>query len=428
MNQSAGCPVKSEDEVVIIGGGIGGLTLALALHREGVAFRVYEAVPEIKPLGVGLNLLPHAMKELAGLGLEPELRRKGVETKEYCFFTRNGQLVQQEPRGKFAGYEWPQIAIHRGDLHFTLLDAVRARAGDAAVVSGHRCVSVEQDENAATVHFVDPVTGAALPSVRGRVAIACDGVNSVTRVQMHPKEAVPRYEGTMQYRGTTRWKPYLTGATHFYMGTNETGKLVMYPIRDDIDGQGTQLINWVIEVVRSQEQLQRDWNRRADIQDFIGHFEHARFDWLDIPALMRAADAVYEYPMVDQDPLPFWTEGRITLLGDAAHPMMPRGSNGAAHAIIDATTLASLLAAGGDPRDALKAYESRRLKATGDVVLANREIAPDAIIRVVEERTGGKPFARIEDVISTQELEQWQARYKKVAGFAREDLGRKVSV
>lgn len=418
--------MKAQDEVVIIGGGIGGLTLALALHREGVPFRVYEAVQEIKPLGVGLNLLPHAMRELAGLGLEAELRSKGVETREYCYFTRNGQLVQREPRGKFAGYDWPQIAIHRGDLHFTLLDAVRARAGADAVVSGHKCVSVEQDDEAAIAHFVNPASGAALPPVRGRVAIACDGVNSVTRVQMHPKEAVPRFEGTIQYRGTTRWKPYLSGATHFYMGTNETGKLVMYPIRDNIDGQGAQLINWVIEVVRPTDQLQRDWNRRAEVGDFIHHFEHARFDWLDIPALMRAADAVYEYPMIDQDPLPFWTEGRITLLGDAAHPMMPRGSNGAAHAIIDATTLAELLGAGGDPRAALKEYEARRLKATGDVVLANREISPDAILRVVEQRTGGKPFDRIEDVISAQELEQWQARYRKVAGFAREDLSRGV--
>lgn len=419
--------MKSHEEVLIIGGGIGGLTLALALHRQGIPFRVYESAPEIKPLGVGLNLLPHAMRELADLGLEAELSRKGIETQQYCFFTSNGQLVQSEPRGRFAGYEWPQIAIQRGDLHFTLLDAVRARAGADAVVTGHRCVGIEQDDNAAIAHFVHPATGEALPSVRGKVAIACDGVNSMTRVQMHPQQAVPRYEGTIQYRGTTRWKPYLTGSTHFYMGTNETGKLVMYPIRDNIDGQGTQLINWVIEVVRPSEQLQRDWNRRAAIEDFIHHFEHAKFDWLDIPALMRAAEAVYEYPMIDQDPLPFWSQGRVTLLGDAAHPMMPRGSNGSAHAIIDATTLAKSLARHADPCAALQEYEAVRMPATSSVVLANREIAPDAILRVVQERTGGKPFQRIEDVISAQELEQWQDRYRKVAGFAREDLQAKVA-
>ena len=417
--------MKAQNEVVIIGGGIGGLTLALALHQRGVPFRVYEAVPQIKPLGVGLNLLPHAMRELAALGLDAELRGLGIETREYCFFTRHGQLVQSEPRGRFAGYEHPQVAIQRGDLHLALLRAVHERAGETAVLCGRRCVGVAQDADGVEVQFVDP-DGVALPSVRGAVAIACDGVNSVVRLQMHPKEAVPRYEGTTQYRGTTRWKPYLSGATHFYLGTNETGKLVMYPIREDIDGEGTQLINWVIEVVRPMEQLQRDWNRRAEVGDFIHHFEHARFDWLDIPALMRAAEAVYEYPMIDQDPLPFWTQGRVSLLGDAAHPMMPRGSNGSAHAIIDATTLAALLAGGADPVAALTAYEAQRLQATSDVVLANRQIAPDAILRVVEERTGGQPFERIEDVISPEELDQWQARYKKVAGFSLDDVGRRV--
>jgi 2-polyprenyl-6-methoxyphenol hydroxylase-like FAD-dependent oxidoreductase len=208
----------------------------------------------------------------------------------------------------------------------------------------------------------------------------------------------------------------------FYMGTNETGKLVMYPIRDNIDDQGRQLINWVIEISRPADQLLRDWNRESNVEEFIESFAHCHFDWLDVTAVLRAADNVYEYPMVDQDPLPFWTHGRITLLGDAAHPMMPRGSNGAAHAIIDAKTLSNLLAAERDPLAALEAYEAKRLKATGQVVLANRDMAPDAILRVVESRTGGKPFKNIDDFVSRQELEQWQARYKKVAGFAREDL------
>lgn len=414
-------PMRDSQEVIIIGGGIGGLTLALALHRIGVPFRVYEATEAIKPLGVGLNLLPHAMRELSLLGLEPTLKAKGIETREYRFFTRNGQLIQREPRGKYAGYPWPQLSIHRADLHLTLLDEVRARAGDDAVVLGYRCVGVEQDDSAAIVHFENHA-GAKLPSVRGPAAIACDGVHSVARAQMHPKEAVPRYEGTTQYRGTTRWKPYLTGATHFYLGTIETGKLVMYPIRDNIDGEGTQLINWVVEAARPDHLLLRDWNRRSRAEEFVHEFEHCNFDWLNIPALMRDADAIYEYPMMDQDPLPFWTQGRITLLGDAAHPMMPRGSNGSAHAIIDAVALAEEIAGTDDIRAALVAYERRRIGPTGQVVLANRDMAPDAIIRVVEERTGGQPFNNIEDVISPDELSAWQARYKKVAGFAQEDL------
>jgi 2-polyprenyl-6-methoxyphenol hydroxylase-like FAD-dependent oxidoreductase len=414
--------MADENDVIIVGGGIGGLTLALSLHRHGIPFHVFEAQPELKPLGVGLNLLPHAIRELSDLGLLPALLAKGIETRELCFFTRNGQLVFREPRGKFAGYEWPQVSIHRGDLHMTLAQAVRDRAGPDAFTLGRKCVAIEQDADGALVHFCDSVTGQMLPPTRGALAIACDGVSSTARVQMHPNEAVPRYEGTTQYRGTTRWKPYLSGASMFYMGTNETGKLVMYPIRNNIDEQGRQLINWVIEISRPPDRLLRDWNRESKVEEFIDSFAHCSFDWLDVTAVLRAADHVYEYPMVDQDPLAFWTQGRITLLGDAAHPMMPRGSNGSAHAIIDAKTLSDLLATEHDPLAALKAYEAKRLQATGQVVLANRDMAPDAILRVVESRTGGKPFKNIEDFVSRQEMEQWQARYKKVAGFAREDL------
>lgn len=407
---------SSPQPVIVIGAGIGGLSFALALHAAGVPCRIYEAAPELKPLGVGLNLLPHAVKELAALGLQDRLLARGVETRDYSFYTRHGQLIYSEPRGRFAGYEWPQISIHRGDLHATLLAAVRERLGEAVLCLGHKCVQVDQDDDTAIVRFVDPA-GRPLPEARGCVAIACDGVHSVARAAMHPQEAVPRYEGTTQYRGTTRWKPFLSGASMAYLGTYESGKLIIYPIRHDVDGEGRQLLNWVIELSKPNDQLLRDWNRKSRVEDFIAHFEHCTYDWLDIPAVLRAADSVYEYPMIDQDPLPFWTRGRITLLGDAAHPMMPRGSNGAAQAIIDASTLAALLAQRGDPREALKLYEAKRLKATGDVVLANRGIAPDAIIRVVEERTGGKPFANIEDVISHDELVRWQERYRQVAGF-----------
>jgi 2-polyprenyl-6-methoxyphenol hydroxylase-like FAD-dependent oxidoreductase len=207
-----------------------------------------------------------------------------------------------------------------------------------------------------------------------------------------------------------------------YLGTKQSGKLIIYPIRNNVDAEGRQLINWVIEVIRPADQLLRDWNRKSRVEEFIEHFDHCAFDWLDIPAVLRSNDAVYEYPMVDQDPLPFWTRGSITLLGDAAHPMMPRGSNGAAQAIIDATTLAKLLTAGRDPIEALKEYEAMRLKATSDVVLANRGMAPDGIIRVVEDRAGGKRFNSIDDVISREELKGWQDRYRDIAGFAVQNM------
>ncbi|MFM0074434.1 flavin-dependent oxidoreductase [Paraburkholderia sediminicola] len=411
------------EEVIIVGGGIGGLTLALALHKAGVQCRVFEAVPQLKPLGVGLNLLPHAMREMDSLGLKEALCAKGILTREYSFYTNHGQLVDHEPRGQFAGLDWPQVSIHRGDLHMTLYDAVCERLGADAVVLGQRCIGFDQHADGVTAHFEDAVDGSRLPDVSGKVLIACDGVHSAVREQFHPKEATPRYQGSTQWRGVTRWKPFQSGASMCYIGTFRTGKLITYPIRDDIDSEGHQLMNWVIEFARPEEQ-QRDWNRAGRLEDFVHLFEHCRFDWLDVPAMLRAADAVYEYPMVDQDPLSFWTRGRATLLGDAAHPMMPRGSNGAAQAIIDATTLAGLLTDSNDWPQALVEYERRRLKATSDVVLANREIAPDAILLVVDERTGGKPFNDIDEVISHEERKQWQLRYKQVAGFSADSLTR----
>ena len=412
---------RIDPDTVVIGAGIGGLTLALALHRKGIPCRIVEAAPQILPLGVGLNLLPHATHVLNQLGVLEEAERKGVATREVCFYTRNGQLVNKAPCGRFGGYTLPQLSIHRADLHDVLLRAVKDRLGADAIELGRRCVGVSQDSTSVEVKLVgnDKVE---LPSIYGGVVVACDGVHSVARTQMHPAEAVPRYEGTTLYRGTTRWKPFLTGASMIYLGAHETGKLVMYPVRDNVDADGKQLINWVIELASKNDHMSRDWNRKSRVEDFIDHFEDCSFDWLDIPAVLRAAESIFEYPMVDQEPLPFWSQGRVTLLGDAAHPMMPRGSNGAAQAIIDAITLADLLAERGDPVAALEEYESTRLDATSKIVLANREISPDAILRVVEERTGGKPFANIEDVLSQEEFEQWQTRYRRVAGFTHEDL------
>ena len=405
-------PDANPHDVVIVGAGIGGLALALALHRQGIQARLYEAAPEIRALGVGLNLLPHAVRELAALGLEDNLLAAGIPTGEYLFYTRAGQLVYSEPRGKAAGYAWPQISIHRGDLHAILLRAVTERLGPRALFLNHKCIGMRQNDEFAFAQFENK------PEVKGSLLIACDGIHSVIRAQMHPSATALRYEGTAQYRGVTKWPSFLGGASMVYLGTNKHGKLVVYPIRDNIDSQGNQLINWVIELERPMEDLTRDWNRKARVEDFIAGFENCNFEWLDIPEMLRAADEIYEYPMVDQDPLPFWTQERVTLLGDAAHPMMPRGSNGAAQAIIDATTLANCLSMSPDPRAAAKHYEQQRLVATSEVVMANRGMSPDAILNVIEARTGGKLFDRIEDVISLEELVEWQERYKSVAGFS----------
>jgi 5-methylphenazine-1-carboxylate 1-monooxygenase len=408
------------DDILVIGAGVGGLTLALALHRAGIPCRVFEAAPEIRPVGVGINILPHATKELSELGLENSLARVAVPTKEATFFNRFGQLIYSEPLGRYAGYDWPQFSIHRGDLQTVLLDAVTDRLGPDHVITGWRCARVEQDDRSVTVGFVDS-DGNPLPPQQGRAAIACDGIHSALRQQFYPEEGPPRYSGVNMWRGVTRWKPFLSGANMVRAGWLATGKMVIYPIRNAIDAEGRQLVNWVAEI-ETPTYRARDWNRPGKLDDFLPAFADWRFDWLDVPAFLCAADMVLEFPMVDQDPLPRWSFGRVTLLGDAAHPMVPRGSNGAGQAILDARALADCIASNDDVTAALKAYEDRRLEATAQVVMTNRTKPPDAILGEVYRRTGDKPFRHIDDVISREELAAMSESYKRVAGYDRDRL------
>ncbi len=408
------------DDVVIVGAGIGGLTLGLALHAAGIPCRVFELAAEIKAVGVGINLLPHATKELATLGLESALARVAIETTDATFFNRFGQLIYQEPLGRAAGYERPQFSIHRGDLQMVLLDAFVARAGRDRLVTGRHCTAVEQDERGVTIGFSGGPGGGNLGSIRGGVVIACDGINSVIRKQFFPNEGEPRYSGVNMWRGVTRWKPILSGASMVRAGWLSHGKMVIYPIRP-VGAEGLQLVNWVAEI-ETPTYRKRDWNRAGAIGDFIGAFADWHFDWLDVPAFIRAADSVLEFPMVDQDPLPRWSFGRVTLLGDAAHPMVPRGSNGAGQAILDARALTSALLENDDPVAALAAYERQRLEATTRIVLTNRTNPPDAILREVFQRTHDRPFAAIDDVISREELVALSEGYKRIAGYSKDAL------
>ncbi len=408
------------DDIIIVGAGIGGLTLGLALHAAGIPCRIFESAAEIRPIGVGINLLPHATKELAALGLEADLARIAIATTDATFFNRFGQLIYQEPLGRAAGYEHPQFSIHRGDLQLVLLDAFRARAGHDRLHTNHHCIGVEQDESGVSVHFSDGPAGVNRSAIRGRAAIACDGINSAVRKQFFPDEGEPRYSGINMWRGVTRWKPMLSGASMVRAGWMSHGKMVIYPIRA-AGGDGLQLINWVAEI-ETPIYRKRDWNRPGSLDDFIGAFADWHFDWLDVPAFIRAADSVLEFPMVDQDPLPRWSFGRTTLLGDAAHPMVPRGSNGAGQAILDARALTSALLEHGDAIVALAAYEKQRLEATTRIVLTNRTNPPDAILREVFERTHDRPFAAIEDVISRDELLALSEGYKRIAGYSKEAL------
>jgi 2-polyprenyl-6-methoxyphenol hydroxylase-like FAD-dependent oxidoreductase len=409
-------------DVLIIGGGIGGLTLGLALQRAGIPCRVFEAAPEIRPIGVGINLLPHATRELAALGLESALARVAVTTRESAFFNRFGQLIHSEPVGRYAGYAWPQFSIHRADLHEVLLGAFRSRAGADRFLTGWRCERFEQDGAGATAFCRHTVSGEPLEPQRGAVVVGCDGIHSAIRRQLYPEEGDPIHSGVTMWRGVTRWRPFLSGATMARAGWLAIGKLVAYPIRDAIDAEGRQLVNWLAEIESGRDH-RRDWNRPGRLEDFIAAYEDWHFDWLDVPAFFAAADLILEFPMVDQDPLRRWSLGRVTLLGDAAHPMYPRGSNGAGQAILDAAALAECLAKHPDPSAALQAYEDRRREATANVVRMNRTNPPDAILREVYLRSGDKPFARVEDVISRAELAALSDGYKRVAGYDRETLG-----
>jgi 2-polyprenyl-6-methoxyphenol hydroxylase-like FAD-dependent oxidoreductase len=402
--------------IAIVGGGIAGLGLALGLHRHGIVAQVYEAAPQIAEIGVGITLLPHGMREIAALGLADQVLAAGIENRESAFFNRFGQKLFAEARGKYAGYPQPEVGIHRGRLHGILLAAVRKRLGGDAVICDHQLVGLDQTESDVMLRFKAMSDGSAHAPVKADVVIACDGVNSAVRKIFYPDETVA-FTGINTWRGVTRREPILDGRTYMRIGSIKTGKIVIYPIVDDVDGSGDQLINWIAEIETDRNQ-RNDWNQPGDRQDFLPIYEGFKFDWLDVAQLIRDADTVLEYPMVDKDPVERWTFGRVTFAGDAAHPMYPRGSNGSAQALIDVRTLADLLATSDDARAAFAAYEAERRPATADVVRTNRVSPPDIINLKVEELVGDRPFDNLDDHISQAELRRLSDEYKRIAGFS----------
>lgn len=413
--------------VIVAGAGIGGLTLALSLHQTGVPVKVFETSAELRPLGVGINLLPHAVRELDELGLMPELDRLGVRTAELAYYSKRGQLIWSEPRGEAAGYRWPQFSIHRGALQMMLLAAARERIGEENIVAGWHLEDWQEEGGDITARFVDRLSGTRRGDATGALLVGADGIHSSLRRKFYPDEGPPLWNGAILWRGTARAKPYLTGRSMIMAG-HEFQKFVCYPISaPDDDGNAT--INFIAERKFSPDHGWRreDWNRPGDPADFLPQFEDWVFDWLDVPALIRAAGAVYEYPMVDRDPLPRWTEGRATLLGDAAHAMYPIGSNGASQAILDARVLTREILVHGETAEALAAYEAERRPATAKIVLANRRNGPEQVMQRVEE-LAPEGFDRIEDVLTPDELEETATAYKKLAGFDKDALNSRSSI
>ncbi|MDI2132164.1 flavin-dependent oxidoreductase [Yinghuangia seranimata] len=409
--------------VVVAGGGIGGLTAALSLHAAGITdVTVLEAAPEIRPLGVGINLLPHSVRELTELGLADRLAELGVRTGELAYFSRHGQGIWSEPRGVAAGYRWPQFSVHRGRLQMMLLDAVRERLGEAAVRTGAAVESYEDTATGARVRLADG------GHVDADLLIAADGIRSAIRRQLFPSEGPPPWNGLVLWRGTTRVQaPAFLGGRTMIMAGDGTEKFVAYPLTDTPDEAGTVLLNWIAErPLETPPPAPGDWNRPADPAEILRHFGDWAFDWLDIPGVIAAADAVFEYPMVDRDPLPQWTYGRVTLLGDAAHAMYPIGSNGASQAILDARVLAHALATHASIEDALAAYEADRRPATTAIQTANRGLGPEVVMRTVHERAP-EGFTDIDEVLSLAEREEVAAAYKRTAGFDPETLNTRAS-
>jgi len=411
-------------KMIIAGAGIGGLTTALCLHDAGFDVQVYESAREIKPLGVGINLLPHAVRVLTHLGLQEELNKTAIATSELAYYSKHGKKIWQEPRGKFAGYNWPQFSVHRGTFQMLLLNEVKKSLGAGKVQTGFFLQQAMNKGNLVKAVLINKEKNEMI-AVDGDVLIAADGIHSSMRRQFYPDDGPPKFSGIILHRGVTKAKPFLSSSSMIMAGSADK-KFVAYPIQNSIDEDGNQLINWIADLRVSAEEniMPQDWNRRADKNKLLREFADWHFDWLDVPSLIDEAEAIYEFPMSDRDPLPRWSFGHITLLGDAAHPMYPIGSNGASQAILDAECLTESLRNNNDIEAALKEYEAIRLPATAKIVLQNRQMGPEQVMQIVEERAPGG-FENLYDVISQEELESIAARYKQIAGFDKEALNKK---
>ena len=414
--------------VLIAGGGIGGLTLALSLHQIGIPAKIFESVAELRPLGVGINVLPHAVRELIELGLSDQLDADGVRTAELAYFSKRGKPIWSEPRGIDAGYKWPQFSIHRGLLQQILLDAAIERLGRDNILTSHHLRDWTETSTGIRADFIDKASGQPADSHDGALLIAADGIHSAVRERLYPTEGPPIWNGRILWRGVTAGQSFLTGRTMIMAG-HETLKFVCYPISREADGNGQFGINWVAErhMPPTYQWRREDYNRTARLEEFLPWFEDWKFDWLDVPGLIRNCRHAYEYPLVDRDPVSRWTFGRVTLMGDAAHPMYPIGSNGASQAILDARVLTREILAHGPTEAALKAYEAERRPATTDLVMLNRRNGPEQVMQLVEERAPNG-FDVVTDVLSQKELEDIAANYKRVAGFQVEGLNAKPPI
>jgi 5-methylphenazine-1-carboxylate 1-monooxygenase len=412
------------DPVIIAGGGIGGLATALTLHQIGVPCIAFEAVREMRPLGVGINLQPNAVRELYDLGFtEAELDHVGLPAKEWALVGLNGNDVYSEPRGALAGYNWPQYAVHRGRFHMLLHDKVVERTGPETVRLDARVTGYRKNADGSVRAHIEHADGTT-SEAKGALLIGADGIHSAVRAQMHPDQPPIHWGGAVMWRGTTWGKPIRSGASFVGLGTHRE-RVVFYPISRPDPNSGLSVINWIAEVTmdNSEGWKQAGWFRQVPISDFVHHFENWIWDWLDVPALIRGADIVFENPMIDRDPVPTWRDGPVVLLGDAAHAMYPTGSNGGSQAIVDARVLGAAMVEHGATPEALEAFDAKLCGPISQLILRNRGAGPFGLLNLVDERCGGT-FDNIDDVIPPKERAEFMAGYKAAAGFAIESLNK----
>ena len=417
-------------KVVIIGGGIGGMSLALSLVAAGLEeIDIYESAPAIRELGVGINVMPHAIRELTELGLLDHLLAVGIPTADFAYYSRRGQWIWGEPLGKDAGYRWPQLSIHRGELLGVLQRAVVERLDARRIHTGHHLARFGQRTGGGVwAEFVDRATGAPVDRIEADLVVGCDGIHSTVRRTLYPDEGPPKWNGVTMWRGTTLGKPFLSGRTVVNAGSTRQ-RVVVYPISRTHEDRGRALVNWVatMKVAGAAGIPPQDWSYTAPTEEVLEPFRSFNFDFLDVPALIRDAEAIYRYPMVDRDPLPSWNFGRVTLLGDAAHPMHPVGGNGSSQAIIDGRVLARELALQASIEAALAAYDDQRRPATAAVVQSNRRAGPHRCQDLVEDRAPDG-FTELHEVVSQQELEEIAGDYKRVAGYEIDTLNNRPSL
>ncbi|KAI5276332.1 FAD/NAD(P)-binding domain-containing protein [Aureobasidium subglaciale] len=429
--------------IIIAGAGIGGLTTALSLHAAGFTdIHIFEAASNLTTLGVGINVQPSAVLILRNLGLLPALKSTAIETKELNFYNRHGDAILSEPRGESAGYMVPQFSIHRGEFQILLLDAVKERLGADRVHLSHALASFEQDEELGghspsgtiTARFVrksDLALQPEIPEMTGEVLIAADGINSVARKLLYPEEGPPRFSGRMLWRGCHEQEPYLTGASMVWAGHADE-KFIAYPISGNSMRNEKSLVNWIAELrIRDEDDPDLtpppvDWTKMVPKSKFEGPFQKWTCGGLSMKQLIDDTDKVYEFPMCDRDPVPRWSVGRVTLLGDSAHPMYPIGSNGASQSVIDAEAITQCLL--NNPRNvvlALEQYQAIRLPPTAKIVMANRAGGPDYVLQLAHERAPDG-FKNIYDVVPKEELEGVGKQYKLIAGFEMESVNKKA--